>query len=209
MQAETPPAPPAATVAASPPRDEPAPAIPEAGAQETATPAAVAAPAAAEAVLPAAEPLPPAGPAPDLTVPPAPTTAPAPARATPGAPRIVLSAKADAWLMVRDAEGRTLMARILHEGETWKVPNQPGLRLSTGNAGATVVLVDGVPVSSLGGSGAVRHDLPLDAMLSGTAEPAPAPAQAPAASHGRHRSNSRPMTLDPEEPATPAATASR
>jgi len=55
-----------------------------------------------------------------------------------------------------------LLNRIMHAGETWPVPAQPNLLLTTGNAGGTELLVDGATTPSLGGSGAVRRDLPLD-----------------------------------------------
>ena len=52
--------------------------------------------------------------------------------------------------------------RILHAGETWAVPARPNLLLTTGNAGGTDLLVDGVASPSLGASGAVRRDLAQD-----------------------------------------------
>ena len=61
--------------------------------------------------------------------------------------------------------GQTLLERILHKGETWKSTDQRGLRLSTGNAGDTIVSIDGVTWPSLGSTGGVQHDLPLDAAL--------------------------------------------
>ena len=77
-------------------------------------------------------------------------------------PRIVLRASADAWVQVRDRAGPVLLNRILHAGETWDVPPKPNLLLTTGNAGGTDLVVDGVTSPSLGGSGVVRRDLPLD-----------------------------------------------
>jgi cytoskeleton protein RodZ len=90
--------------------------------------------------------------------------------------RIVLRAKADAWLQVRDRQGPVLLNRVLRAGETWPVPpgKQPGqLLLTTGNAGGTEVLVDGQLTVGLGNDGAVRHDLPLDpdAIRNGTLAP--------------------------------------
>jgi len=76
--------------------------------------------------------------------------------------RIVLSATADAWMEVRDRSGQILLNRVLHPGESWSVPAQPNLLLTLGNAGGTDILVDGVAVPSMGVSGAVRHDIPLD-----------------------------------------------
>jgi cytoskeleton protein RodZ len=103
-------------------------------------------------------------PTPEPSVPPtqaaAATTAQVPAAAP--QPRIVLSASADAWLLVRDKSGPVLLNRVLHPGENWPVPPQSNLLLTTGNAGGTNILVDGATVPSLGGSGAVRRDIPLD-----------------------------------------------
>ena len=79
--------------------------------------------------------------------------------------RIVLRAKADTWLQVRDRQGPVLLNRVLRTGETWPVPpgKQPAqLLLTTGNAGGTEVLVDGQLTAALGNDGVVRHDLALD-----------------------------------------------
>jgi cytoskeleton protein RodZ len=79
--------------------------------------------------------------------------------------RIVIRAKADAWLQVRDRQGPVLLNRVLHPGETWPVPVQkaPGqLVMTTGNAGGTELLVDGQLTPALGNDGAVRRDLALD-----------------------------------------------
>ncbi len=77
--------------------------------------------------------------------------------------RIVLRARADAWVQVRDRQGPVLLNRVLRNGETWPVPAKGQLLLTTGNAGGTELLVDGAATASLGGDGAVRRDLPLDA----------------------------------------------
>jgi cytoskeleton protein RodZ len=77
-------------------------------------------------------------------------------------PRIVLRANADAWLQVRDRSGQVLLSRILHPGETWEVPERSDLLLTTGNAGGTDLLLDGIAIKPLGGNGMVRRDLPLD-----------------------------------------------
>ena len=76
-----------------------------------------------------------------------------------------MQATADAWLQVRDRNGGVLLNKILHNGETWPVPPRPNLVLTTGNAGGTQLVVDGVATQVPGGSGAVRRDLPLDADL--------------------------------------------
>jgi cytoskeleton protein RodZ len=74
----------------------------------------------------------------------------------------VLRAKTDAWIQVRDKAGPVMLNRVLRAGETWQVPAKGTLLLTTGNAGGTDLVVDGVTSPSLGGSGAVRRDVPLD-----------------------------------------------
>ncbi len=91
------------------------------------------------------------------------TTQPAPVLPAVDGPRIVVRATADAWIQVRDKQGPVLFNRMLRAGETWQVPAKSSLLLTTGNAGATELVVDGVVTPSLGGDGAVRRDLPLDA----------------------------------------------
>lgn len=84
-------------------------------------------------------------------------------------PHIVLRAQADSWVQVRERQGQVLLNRVLRAGETWQVPQQqpgqPPLLLTTGNAGGTELLVDGVVAPSIGGSGVVKRDLPLDPTL--------------------------------------------
>jgi len=82
--------------------------------------------------------------------------------ASAAADQIEIQATADAWLEVRDAKGDILLNRTLHSGDTWTVPQDAGLVLTTGNAGGTVLVVDGVASPALGNSGAVRRNLPLD-----------------------------------------------
>ena len=95
------------------------------------------------------------------------TVQPAPALATsaalPDGTRIVLRARAEAWIQVRDRQGQVLLNRVLRAGETWPVPPKLHLLLTTGNAGGTELLVDGAATPALGADGAVRRDLALDA----------------------------------------------
>ena len=58
---------------------------------------------------------------------PPPPRRPSPASPAVPQPRIVLSATADAWLLVRDKSGPVLLNRVLHPGETWPVPPQSNL----------------------------------------------------------------------------------
>jgi cytoskeleton protein RodZ len=77
--------------------------------------------------------------------------------------RIVIKAAADdCWMQVREMDGRLLLSKLLRRGDTFDVPDRPGLSLTVGNAGALAVTVDGKAVPSLGGVGQVRRDINLD-----------------------------------------------
>ncbi|MCH8214953.1 MAG: DUF4115 domain-containing protein [Proteobacteria bacterium] len=77
--------------------------------------------------------------------------------------RILVRAKMNSWIQVRDDNGnRLLLTRLLRTGDTYRVPNRPGLKLLTGNAGALEILVDGIAVPSIGPLGAVRRSVALD-----------------------------------------------
>lgn len=114
-------------------------------------------------------------------LPPADTTAPQPAAeaaATPAAAPVaegkvigqehidsrvqLKAALADCWVQVREMDGQLLLSRLLRKGDSYMVPNRPGLTLMVGNAGALEVLVDGKTGPSLGSSGQVRRDIKLD-----------------------------------------------
>ena len=121
-------------------------------------------------------------PPPPIPVPvPVPTTPPAPAA---DASRVMLRMKADSYIQVREKQGPVLLNRVMRTGETWPVPKGAVLLLTTGNAGGTEVVVEGVASPPLGAAGAVRRDIPIDsnAIKPGAslavprpAAPAPAP----------------------------------
>jgi cytoskeleton protein RodZ len=75
---------------------------------------------------------------------------------------VVIRATTEAWIEVRDATGAVVFTKLMEPGEQWVVPHQPGLVLTTGNAGGTELIVDGKPAPSLGGPGMVERDQPLD-----------------------------------------------
>ena len=78
--------------------------------------------------------------------------------------RILVRAKLDSWIQVRDDKvNRLLMTRLLRAGDVYHVPDRPGLKLLTGNAGALEIVVDGEAVPSIGPLGRVRRDVALDA----------------------------------------------
>jgi len=96
--------------------------------------------------------------------PPVPVIAPPPVKPeAPAAPtRLQLRATESCWVEIRDAAGHVVMSRLLRKGETYAVPDRPGLVLTAGNAGALTLTVDGKAAGALGRFGVVRHDIPLD-----------------------------------------------
>jgi cytoskeleton protein RodZ len=130
-----------------------------------------------------AAPAPPALPVPtpvpvQVPAPPPPAAAPAPPPAD--QPRIILRFKADSWTQVRDPRtNQQLLNRTMRAGETFPVPNREGLLLSTGQAQATEVVVDGVVSPIFNGATGPRRNIALQPDQLRTATPAPAPRPAP------------------------------
>jgi cytoskeleton protein RodZ len=173
-------------------------AVPETLAARVPPPAPSASEALARPPTPAPAPVVEAAPASQIAaLPPLAVPAPAPVPVStpvsePGAPRIfgeasegrvVIRATADSWTQVRDAAGNVVFSRILRAGETYNAPNRPGLVLSTGNAGALDVRVDGRAAPAIGRPGMVERAIALDPerLSAGTAriDAPPAAARAP------------------------------
>ena len=77
---------------------------------------------------------------------------------------IMLRARQESWIEVRsERTGAVVFTKLLRAGEEWPVPEEEGLRLTTGNAGGVEILVDGTKLKSLGTVGLVKRDIPLDA----------------------------------------------
>jgi cytoskeleton protein RodZ len=121
---------------------------------------------------PAAVPVPPVATPPAATVPALPAQppvasvppAPAPPAATPAAPPVsgqAIVATGDSWVEVRDATGNILFSKVLHAGDSWPVPDESGLTMTTGNAGGTVIANNGKNGAPLGAVGSVLHNYAL------------------------------------------------
>ena len=78
--------------------------------------------------------------------------------------RVVLRAISNSWIQITDsASGKSVVTRMLRKGSEYTVEDRADLQLSTGNAGALEVLVDGVVVPAIGKPGEVVRNLSLDA----------------------------------------------
>jgi cytoskeleton protein RodZ len=147
------------------------PALPTAATSDAATdkPLAAAAPTPAPA-------LPPATVLPDTVVipPPAAPAQPAatsvpeqvtPEAAPPAQPsRITIKAEEASWVQVSDAKGHAVFDNILKPGETYSVPDEPGMTLTTGNGAGIVIILDGKKLPKLTTSASkMLRDISLNA----------------------------------------------
>ena len=85
--------------------------------------------------------------------------------------RVVITAVDDSWVQVHGPDKELLLTRILHAGDSYRVPDRPGIVMVTGNAGGLEVRVDDAVAPSLGPLGVVLRNVALDPdrLLSGTA----------------------------------------
>jgi cytoskeleton protein RodZ len=140
---------------------------PPASPPSTVSPTAAAAMSAPPQPFPAQQPgtTAPAATAPAPAVAETPAAAPPAATVDPNQSRIVIRAKGNLWIMVKDKDTHaTLVMRNLHAGDSWQVPpNKPDLSLSLGNSSAAELVVDGTVAPGFAASPSTRRNLPLDA----------------------------------------------
>jgi cytoskeleton protein RodZ len=75
---------------------------------------------------------------------------------------LVLRANEDSWIKVSDGGPVSLKIGILKAGETYSVPQMPGIKLTTGNAGGVDVIFNGKQLPAIGAKGMVAKNVPLD-----------------------------------------------
>lgn len=94
--------------------------------------------------------------------------------------KIVVRARLESWIQITNEKKEVVFSRVLRSGETYTVPEEKGLLLTTGNAGGIEILVNGKKLKSLGTVGLVKRDIPLDAkkLVDGSAFKAVKPAPA-------------------------------
>jgi cytoskeleton protein RodZ len=76
--------------------------------------------------------------------------------------RVILRLREDAHVVVRGPDGRVLLNRDLKAGDSYRVPNTPGMTLATDNAGAVEVDLDGTTLGRAGTPQAGLPELSLD-----------------------------------------------
>jgi cytoskeleton protein RodZ len=79
-----------------------------------------------------------------------------------GNTRIILRVHRSIRLAVQGTGNRILIDRILDAGDTYRVPNLVGLKLSAPDAGAIEVILDDTTVGFAGKDGVMARDLPLE-----------------------------------------------
>lgn len=77
--------------------------------------------------------------------------------------RISLRVTESAWVEIRNAENKAILSRIMKAGDSYMVPDEKGMTLSTGNAGVLSLTVDGTPVPPPGAKGEILRNVALDA----------------------------------------------
>ncbi len=76
--------------------------------------------------------------------------------------RVVLRMKQPTSVLVQGADGTTYINRTLNAGDTYMVPDMVGLTLTTANAGAVEIDLDGVAMGAAGKNGQIGETLSLD-----------------------------------------------
>lgn len=97
--------------------------------------------------------------------------APTQASAAPNATGMVITATQPSWIQVTAPNGTILFSKVLNAGQSWPVPQMANLKMTTGNAGGTVISVDGKPEQSLGADGVVLHGYQLTPPAQGSDAP--------------------------------------
>ena len=85
--------------------------------------------------------------------------------------RIFIKGKETSWVQIVNAAGSVVFDKILCPGDTYYVPNEEGLLLTTGNAGGVEIVADGTEIPAFGPSGVKRSNIKMDvdSLKAGTA----------------------------------------
>ena len=75
---------------------------------------------------------------------------------------LVLLLVKDSWVEIKDESGKNIVSEKLKAGDQYRVPDNPGMTMSLGNAGGVEILIDGRALKPLGEENEMRSDIPLD-----------------------------------------------
>jgi cytoskeleton protein RodZ len=81
-------------------------------------------------------------------------------------------ATGDSWVQVTDPKGNILFSKTLHAGDSWPVPDLPGLVMTAGNAGNTLIADNGKTGSPVGAAGTVLRNYSLTPPAPSSTSPA-------------------------------------
>lgn len=74
---------------------------------------------------------------------------------------IIIKAIKDAWVQILDSSGKIVYVRLMHGGDTYRLPAEGRYTLNTGNAGGVKVVCEGQETNILGSNGQVIRGIPL------------------------------------------------
>ncbi len=76
--------------------------------------------------------------------------------------RVTVKAQQDSWILITDEKGLTVFDQILKAGDSYNVPSQKKLKLTTGNAGGLLLTLNGKKLPKIRTNGKIARGLPLD-----------------------------------------------
>jgi cytoskeleton protein RodZ len=76
--------------------------------------------------------------------------------------RVILRARGDTHITVRGEDGMVYINRELKPGDSYRLPNLVGLSLSTSNAGAVEIDLDGLAMGRAGDMSRAAGDISMD-----------------------------------------------
>jgi cytoskeleton protein RodZ len=75
----------------------------------------------------------------------------------------MIRATQSSWVMVTDPAGKAVFDHVLKAGDVYKVPNKPGLSLTTGNGSGITLVLDGTELPKVAnGAPHVVRNISLD-----------------------------------------------
>jgi len=77
-------------------------------------------------------------------------------------PRVILRARGDVRITVKTADGETVLNRDLKSGDSYQVPNVPGMTMATDNAGDVELDLDGIALGRAGEPEQILGHISLD-----------------------------------------------